>query len=180
MTCVLFLNASNRNTQYWMLEWWKQMDVRQRCIPVSSLSCTENIYIILEIQILPSFPYFLPDMLCGPIDLIWMEGNPFQTMFKSDVWSARRVSWLSRPEWLLQINNYYTDYDAGWHRPQTLVKYSRPRWSRGTVLEIQGLRVQTRLSTSPPRGTLSWGSRVWDFRLDKEPQAWKNRPLSKI
>ena len=29
-------------------------------------------------------------------------------------------------------------------------------------------------------GTLSWGSRVWDFRLVKEPQAWKNRPLSKI
>ena len=36
------------------------------------------------------------------------------------------------------------------------------------------------LSTSPPGGTLSWGSWVWDFRLVKEPQAWKNRPLSKI
>ena len=36
------------------------------------------------------------------------------------------------------------------------------------------------LSTSPPGGTSSWGSRVWDFRLVKEPQAWKNRPLSKF
>ena len=36
------------------------------------------------------------------------------------------------------------------------------------------------LSTSPPGGTLSRGSRVWDFRLVKELQAWKNRPLSKI
>ena len=36
------------------------------------------------------------------------------------------------------------------------------------------------LSTSPPGGTLSWGSRVWDFRLVKEPQAEKNKPLSKI
>ena len=33
---------------------------------------------------------------------------------------------------------------------------------------------------SPPGGTSSWGSRVWDFRLVKGPQAWKNRTLSKI
>ena len=32
----------------------------------------------------------------------------------------------------------------------------------------------------PPGGTLSCGSRVRDFRLVKEPQAWKNRSLSKI
>ena len=36
------------------------------------------------------------------------------------------------------------------------------------------------LSTSPPGGILSWGSRVWDFRLVKEPQVWKNWPLNKI
>ena len=36
------------------------------------------------------------------------------------------------------------------------------------------------LSTSPPGGTLNWGSPVWDFRLVKEPKTWKNRPLSKI
>ena len=36
------------------------------------------------------------------------------------------------------------------------------------------------LSTSPPGETLSWGSRVWDFRLVKEPQAWKSMPLSTI
>ena len=36
------------------------------------------------------------------------------------------------------------------------------------------------LSTSPPWGTLSRGSQVWDFRLVKEPQAWKIRPLNKI
>ena len=35
------------------------------------------------------------------------------------------------------------------------------------------------LSTSPLEGTWSLGSRVWNFRLVKEPQAWKNRPLSK-
>ena len=29
------------------------------------------------------------------------------------------------------------------------------------------------LRTSPPGGTLSWGSRILDFRLVKEPQAWK-------
>ena len=35
---------------------------------------------------------------------------------------------------------------------------------------------------SGPRFYVSsvWRSRVWDFRLVKEPQAWKNRPLSKI
>ena len=31
----------------------------------------------------------------------------------------------------------------------------------------------TILSTSPPGGTLSWGSRVWDFKLVKEARAWK-------
>ena len=36
------------------------------------------------------------------------------------------------------------------------------------------------LSTSPSGGTLSWWSRVWDFSLVKESQAWKNRPLNKI
>ena len=35
------------------------------------------------------------------------------------------------------------------------------------------------LSTSSSGATSSWGSRVWDFRLVKEPQAWKNRPLRK-
>ena len=36
------------------------------------------------------------------------------------------------------------------------------------------------LSAIRPGGTLSWGSLVWDFRLVKEPPAWKNRTLSKI
>ena len=55
----------------------------------------------------------------------------------------------------------------------------------GSLLDIQGSRFQIRLrsmdffqdvkilSTSPPGCTLSWGSRVWDFRLAKEPQVWK-------
>ena len=58
----------------------------------------------------------------------------------------------------------------------------RPRWSRGNVLALrskvcgfksswgrwifQELKI---LSTSPRRGTWSWGSRVWDLRLVKEP-----------
>ena len=29
-------------------------------------------------------------------------------------------------------------------------------------------------------GTLSWGSRVWDFRVVKEPHAWKNRLWAKL
>ena len=36
------------------------------------------------------------------------------------------------------------------------------------------------LSTSPPGGTLSHECRVWNFTLVKKPQAWKNKPLSKI
>ena len=70
---------------------------------------------------------------------------------------------------------------------------SRTRWSWGNMVasrskvrgsnttEVDGFFQDLKiLSTSPPRGTLSWGSRVWDFRLVKEPQTWKNRPLSKI
>ena len=59
-------------------------------------------------------------------------------------------------------------------------------------LEIQGSRVQTRLRSidfsrrknpehkSSGRDFKLRGSRFWDFRLVKEPQAWKNRPLNKI
>ena len=70
---------------------------------------------------------------------------------------------------------------------------SRSWWSHGNLLTsrskvrefksswggwiFQDVKI---LSTSPPGGTLSWGSRVLDFRLVKEPQAWKNRPVSKI
>ena len=73
----------------------------------------------------------------------------------------------------------------------TYILQSRPRWSRGNVLasrfagsnpaEIDGFFQDVKiLSTRPPGGILSWGFRVWDFRLFKEPHAWKNRPLSKI
>ena len=57
-----------------------------------------------------------------------------------------------------------------------------PRFAGSNPTEVDGFFFQDVkiLSTSPPGGTLRWGSRVWDFRLVKEPQAWKNRPLSKI
>ena len=59
-----------------------------------------------------------------------------------------------------------------------------PRYQRfagSNLTEVDGFFQDVKiLSTNPPRGTLSWGSRVWDFRLVKEPEAWKNRPLSKI
>ena len=62
----------------------------------------------------------------------------------------------------------------------------RPQWSRGNVLasisQVHGFKpgwgrwifqdVKI-LSTSPPGGTLSWRSRVWDFRLIKESQPEK-------
>ena len=56
-----------------------------------------------------------------------------------------------------------------------------PRFAGSNPTEVDGFFQDVKiLSTSPPGETLSWGSRVWDFRLVKEPQAWKNRPLSKI
>ena len=56
-----------------------------------------------------------------------------------------------------------------------------PRFVGSNPAEADGLFQDIKiLSTCPPGGTLSWGSRVWDFRLVKEPQAWKIRPLSKI
>ena len=73
------------------------------------------------------------------------------------------------------------------------IRRCRPRWSRGNVLAsrskvrwfksgwgrwiFSGRKNPEHKSSG---GTLSWGSRVWDFRLVKEPQTWKNRPLSKI
>ena len=51
---------------------------------------------------------------------------------------------------------------------------SNPSWFRWIFL---GRKNHEHKSS---RGTLSRGSRVWDFKLVKKPQAWKNRPLSKI
>ena len=54
-----------------------------------------------------------------------------------------------------------------------------PRFAGSNPTEVDGVFQDVRiLSTSPPGGSFSWGSRVWDFRLVKEPQAWKNKPLS--
>ena len=59
-----------------------------------------------------------------------------------------------------------------------------PRGSRfpgSNLTEVDGCFQDVKiLSTFPPWGTLSWGSRVWDFRIVKETQAWKNRHLSNI
>ena len=69
----------------------------------------------------------------------------------------------------------------------------RHRWSRGNVIasrsKVRGFKPGwgrwifqdvKLLNTSPHGETLSWESRVWDFRLVKESQDWKNRRLSKI
>ena len=47
---------------------------------------------------------------------------------------------------------------------------SRVQTRRGRWIFFRTLNI---LSTSPPGGTSSRGSQVWDFRLVKEPQAWK-------
>ena len=55
-----------------------------------------------------------------------------------------------------------------------------PRFAVSNPVEVDGFFQEVKtLSTGPPIGTLGWRSRV-DFRLVKEPQAWKNKPLSKI
>ena len=56
-----------------------------------------------------------------------------------------------------------------------------PRFARSNSTEVDGFFQDVKiLSTCPPGGTLSWGFRSWGFRLVKEPQAWKNRPMRKI
>ena len=56
-----------------------------------------------------------------------------------------------------------------------------PRFAGLNPIEVDGFFQDVKLlSTSSLGETLSSGSLVWDFRLVKEPQAWKNRPLSKI
>ena len=47
-----------------------------------------------------------------------------------------------------------------------------PRFAGSNPAEFDGYFQDVKiLNTSPPRGTLSWGSRVCDFRLVKESQA---------
>ena len=56
-----------------------------------------------------------------------------------------------------------------------------PRFADSNPAEVDGFFQNVKiLSTRSPRGTFSWGTQVWDFRLVKELQAWKNRLLSKI
>ena len=88
------------------------------------------------------------------------------------------------PSVCLREMNVLTCMNSMW--ALTMFKFSPLRWSRRDVLagsnpaELDGFFQDAKiLSKSPPGGTLSWGSRVWDFWFIKEPQAWKNRPLTK-
>ena len=55
-----------------------------------------------------------------------------------------------------------------------------PRFADSNPAEVDGFFQDVKfLSISPPGGPLSRKSRVWDFKLVKEPRSWKNRPLSK-
>ena len=50
-----------------------------------------------------------------------------------------------------------------------------PRFADSDPAEVHGIFEDVKIqSTSPPGRPLSWGSRVWDFRLVEKPQAWKN------
>ena len=51
-----------------------------------------------------------------------------------------------------------------------------PRFAGSNPAEVDDFFQDVKI-LSPPGGTLSWGSRVWDFRLVKEPQAWKKKGL---
>ena len=56
-----------------------------------------------------------------------------------------------------------------------------PRFVGSNPAEVDGFFQDLKIvNTSPPGGTLNQEARVWDFRLVKESQAWKNRPLGKI
>ena len=56
-----------------------------------------------------------------------------------------------------------------------------PRFAGSNPADVDGCFQEVKLlRTSPPGGILSWRSQVWDFRLVKEPQAWKNGLLRKI
>ena len=47
-----------------------------------------------------------------------------------------------------------------------------PRFAGSSPAKVDGFFHDVKiLSTSPPGGTLSWGSRVSDYRLIKKPQA---------
>ena len=47
-----------------------------------------------------------------------------------------------------------------------------PKFAGSNMAEFDGFFQDVKiLITSPPGGTLRWGSRFWDFRLVKEPQA---------
>ena len=56
-----------------------------------------------------------------------------------------------------------------------------PRFAGSNPAEVDGFFSRRKNPDHKYSGrTLSRGCQVWDFRLIKEPQAWKNRPLSKI
>ena len=73
---------------------------------------------------------------------------------------------------MLLYHTYALDY----------LQQCQPRWSRGNVLPSRSKVREFKPGwgrwifsgrNNPPGGTFSGGSRVWDFRLVKEPQAWK-------
>ena len=110
---------------------------------------------------------------------------------KSVSWVWTREHWVSRRACYsdvteadtLQLWSFTNWYQTKWSsiRHRWVPCSPRdPRFAGSNRAEIDGFFQDVKiLRPSPPGGTLSWGSRVWDFRLVVELQAWKNRPLSK-
>ena len=150
--------------------------------------CTRHTIIHIKLVIYPSHPFFLTSFVLN--NTVCFKYR-FQESFLRTCcrWSHGRRSKKALSYQLLSgflAKGLFPELHAS----------RRPRWSRGNVLA----------SRSKVRGFKSgWGpwifsgrknpehkssgrdfklevprSRVWDFRLVKEPQAWKNRPLRKI
>ena len=98
-----------------------------------------------------------------------------------------RLDWLE-PAWeVMKVRKnlilicYLVICDVGLGGLGIMCSPRDPRIAGSNPAEVDGFLQDVKiLSRSPPGGTLRWMSRVWDFRLVQEPQAWKNRPLSKV
>ena len=91
---------------------------------------------------------------------------------------AKYRATLSRVSYILEFSYSYLCRPRRSREVTCLPRDPRfePGWGRWIFSE----RKNSEHKSSGEGGTLRWGSRVWDFRIVKEPQAWKRRPLSKI
>ena len=140
-------------------------------LEITERVCVFNPQVLCYVKFLPLYQSYgrLTGSLVHVLEWVRVFDSHTSTILKVDyVWNSLRI-------WKLKyIKQSHRRPRGNMLASRSKFRRAKPDWGRWIF------SWRKNLFTSPPGGTLGWGSQVWDFWLAKEPQAWKNRPVSKI